>query len=282
MKTALLLAALLLAGCASERVQIRSVPPETPAADNAEAVKTEKTIAAATADQNESSVPPVLPADAPSMRTYDPWEPMNRFIYRFNARFDEAIFLPVANTYRRLPEPVQNGAHNFFFNLSEVDNVINFSLQGRFGFGVRSLGRFLINTTVGIGGLFDVASKVHLLPASTGFSDTLAKWGAHPGPYLVLPLLGPSTLRDGIGYLGDFGTSYAVNLGGLYSSDNSWLIGVGNSIDQRAAINFRYYSTGSAFEYETIRFLYVRKRLIEDQALHRDAVPEPSNAPAGQ
>ncbi len=280
---AIVLLAALLAGCASQRVEIRSVPPETPAADTAEAIKTKKTIAAVTADQNESAVPPVLPSDAPSMRTYDPWERMNRFTYRFNARFDEAIFLPVANAYRRLPDPVQGGVHNFFFNLSEVDNVINFALQGRVGFGARSLGRFLINSTIGIAGLFDVASRLHLAPAVTGFSDTLAKWGAHPGPYLVLPLLGPSTLRDGFGYLGDYATSYAVDMGGLYrGSNNSWMLGVVNSVDQRANIGFRYYSTGSAFEYETIRFLYVRKRLIEDQALHLDAVPAQGGQPAGQ
>ena len=75
--------------------------------------------------------PPVTAADAPSMRTYDPWERFNRFTYRFNARFDEAIFLPVANGYRRLPSPLRAGVHNFFGNLAEVDSVINYTLQGR-------------------------------------------------------------------------------------------------------------------------------------------------------
>ncbi len=272
-----------LGGCASGNVQIRSVPADTPAADKKAAIRNEQVVAAAQQDQNESAIPPVLPSDAPSMRTYDPWERMNRFVYRFNARFDEAIFLPVANVYRQLPTPVQKGVHNFFGNLSEVDSSINFTLQGRLGYTARSVGRFVINSTIGIAGLFDVAEKLHLPPAPTGFATTLAKWGMHPGPYLVLPILGPSTVRDGVGYLGDFGTSYAVDIGGLYSSRNSWMLGVANSVDQRANVNFRYYATGSPFEYETIRFLYVRKRLIEDDALRGTAPPErTSDTPAGQ
>lgn len=274
-----------LSGCAAGNVQIRSVPAETPAADTAAAIKTEQVIAEARQEQTESTAPPVLPSDAPSMRTYDPWERINRFTYRFNARFDEAIFLPVANAYRQLPAPVHGGIHNFFSNLSEVDSAINFTLQGRLGYTARSVGRFAINTTIGIGGLFDVATKLHIAPAVTGFATTLSKWGMHPGPYLVIPFLGPSTLRDGVGYLGDFATSYAVDMGGLYrNSSRSWMLGVTNAVDQRADIGFRYYSTGSAFEYETIRFLYVRKRLIEDEALHADAPVErpPANTPAGQ
>jgi phospholipid-binding lipoprotein MlaA len=273
-----------LAGCAAGNVRIRSVPAETPAADTAAAIKTEQVIAAAKQEQNEVNAPPVLPSDAPSMRTYDPWERMNRFTYRFNARFDEAFFLPVANTYRKLPAPVQGGVHNFFANLSEVDSAINFTLQGRLGYTAKSVGRFVINSTIGIAGLFDVASKLNLAPATTGFAGTLAKWGMHPGPFLVIPFLGPSTLRDGVGYLGDYATSYAVNVGDLYRGDYSYPLGVTNAVDQRANIGFRYYATGSAFEYETIRFLYVRKRLIEDEALHTDSDQPrpPKNAPAGQ
>jgi phospholipid-binding lipoprotein MlaA len=220
------------------------------------------------AAQNAAQAPPpVTPADAPSMRTYDPWERLNRFTYRFNARFDEAVFLPAANVYRRIPSPIRAGVHNFFGNLSEIDSVVNYTLQGRFKFGVRSLGRFIVNSTAGIGGLFDVAKKLKLPGAPTGLSTTLAKWGMHPGPYLVLPLLGPSTLRDGLGFFGDYATSYAVDVAKLYRGDVSWGLGVVNAVDQRANVNFRYYSSGSPFEYENIRFLYVRKALIEDEGL---------------
>jgi phospholipid-binding lipoprotein MlaA len=282
---AIILTITALAGCASGNVQIRRVPAETPAADTQAAIETQQALAEATSKGGVPSLAaPVVPADAPSMRTYDPWEPINRFTYRFNARFDEAIFLPVTNAYRNLPKPVQSGVHNFFGNLSEVDSTINFALQGRPAFGLRSAARFVINSTIGIGGLFDVASKLNLAPATTGVATTLAKWGMHPGPYLVLPLLGPSTLRDGVGYLGDFGMSYIVDIGGLYSgSSRSWMLGVVNAVDERAAIGFRYYATGSAFEYETIRFLYVRKRLIEDEALHKDIpVVRETQTPAGQ
>jgi phospholipid-binding lipoprotein MlaA len=218
------------------------------------------------------------------MSTYDPWERVNRFTYRFNARFDAAIFLPVANAYLRLPPALRAGVHNFFGNLAEVHSVINYALQFRLRLGARSLGRFLINSTIGIGGLFDVAKKLNLPGAPTGFSTTLAAWGMHPGPYLVIPLIGPSTLRDGVGLLGDYGASYGVDVAGFYRGNEGWYLGAADAVDERANISFRYYSSGSPFEYETVRFLYVRKRLIEDQALHKRAAPQPPDAatPAGK
>ena len=294
---------LVLAGCAMQEVQIHRLPPETPAASNAadiaRAQRAQVAAAAAAAgaaaiaigvqpaghaQPAEEAAPAIKPAEAPPMNTYVPWARLNRFTYRFNARFDEALFLPVANGYRRfLPSPVRSGIHNFFGNLAEVDSVINYTLQGRLGRGVRSLGRFVINSTIGIGGLFDVADRLHLPGAPTGFGTTLAKWGMHPGPYLVLPLLGPSTLREGIGLLADYGTSYAINLADLYRGDQSWGLPVANAVDQRSNIDFRYYSSGSPFEYETIRFLYVRKQLIEDAGLSKQKPPRPDpNSPAGE
>jgi phospholipid-binding lipoprotein MlaA len=132
---------------------------------------------------------------------------------------------------------------------------------------LRGIGRFVINSTIGIGGLIDVAAKLKLPAAPTGVSSTLAKWGMHPGPYLVIPVLGPSTLRDGLGFLGDYGILYGIDLGNLYRGNVSWGLGTVNAIDQRSNVSFRYYASGSPFEYENIRFLYVRKRLIEDQGV---------------
>jgi phospholipid-binding lipoprotein MlaA len=267
------------AGCASQRISIRSLPPENPAAEKEADVQSAAAFAAAVeasettgetgraAQGAQEVLPPVTAADAPSMYTYDPWERINRFTYRFNARFDEAVFLPASNAYRRVPSPIRSGVHNFFGNLSEVDRVINYGLQWRLKLGVRSLGRFVINSTLGIGGLFDVAARLNLPPAPTDLSATLAGWGMHPGPYLVIPLLGPSTLRDGLGFLGDYGIAYEVDIAGLYRGNVSWGLGTVNAVDQRSNVNFRYYSTGSPFEYENIRFLYVRKRLIEDEGL---------------
>jgi phospholipid-binding lipoprotein MlaA len=272
------LLAVALGGCVSQSISMHSLPSQNPAAENAAAVESAAAFAtaAATASAGETgqaeagtaqALPPVTPADAPSMRTYDPWERLNRFTYRFNARFDEAFFLPVSNSYRRLPSPIRSGVHNFFGNLSEVDSVINYALQWRLKSGARSLGRFVINSTVGLGGLFDVAAKWKLPGASTGLSTTLARWGMHPGPYLVIPVLGPATLRDGLGFIGDYGTSYGINIANLYRGNVSWGLDGVNGVDQRANISFRYYSTGSPFEYENIRFLYMRKRLIEDEGL---------------
>jgi phospholipid-binding lipoprotein MlaA len=289
-----------LAGCASESVSIRSVPAENPAAENAAAIESAAAFAAAAAtaaaaggSAGEAGQGPrdagkvkalLTAADAPSMYTYDPWERLNRFTYRFNARFDDAVFRRAANAYLRLPSPMRSGVHNFFGNLSEIDSVINYALQWRLKLGVRSLGRFVINSTVGVGGLFDVAARFKLPGAPTGLSATLGKWGMHPGPYLVIPFLGPSTLRDGLGFLGDYGASYGIDVAKLYRGNVSWGLGAVNAVDQRSNVSFRYYSTGSPFEYENIRFLYVRKRLIEDEGLHakdRRKKP-PADEPAGE
>lgn len=194
----------------------------------------------------------------------DPWEPLNRTIYRFNARFDEAILLPVARGYQRvLPSPIRTGINNFFSNLGELRNFVNHTLQGRPGRSLNSLGRFAINTTLGIGGIFDPATPIGLNPRPAGFGDTLMRWGTAPGPYLVLPLAGPSTLRDSGGLLLDSVLVYQADLGGLYQSDNAWALGATSAIDIRANTDFRYYASGSPFEYEMVRFLYSNKRMIE-------------------
>ena len=151
------LLAAALGGCASQSVSIRSLPPENPAAENAAAAESAAAFAAAAAGENEReaaadktaqeegrpALPPLTAADAPSMATYDPLERLNRFTYRFNARFDEAIYLPVANGYRRIPKPIRTGAHNFFANLTEINSAINYALQWRLKMGARSVGRFV-------------------------------------------------------------------------------------------------------------------------------------------
>jgi phospholipid-binding lipoprotein MlaA len=294
MRTALcaILTALGLSACATQNLSIRSLPPETPAADNAAAIENAAALAAArtaaaqdnVAGEAERGAVLLTAADAPSMYSYDPWERVNRFTYRFNARFDEAIFLPVADQYRRIPRPIRSGVHNFFANLDEVKTVVNYLLQLHPGAGAHSLGRFVINSTIGIGGLFDVAAKFHLNREATGLGTTLARWGMHPGPYLVIPILGPSTLRDGVGLLGDYGVSYVIDVAHLYRGYQAWALGVVDAVDLRANTDFRYYATGSPFEYETVRFLYVHRELIEDAALHATEHPpkQQPNEPAGR
>lgn len=278
---------LSLCGCAARDFTIRTLPSERPAAVRAAAIESAHSAEQGRSAEPSPSAEPLVPltsSDAPSMYTYDPWERFNRFTYRFNARFDEAVFLPAANGYRRLPSPLRVGIHNFFSNLSEVVSVVNYSLQLRPAGGARSLGRFVINSTVGLGGLLDVASRVRLKNPPTGFSETLSTWGVHPGPYFVMPILGPSTLRDGVGYFGDYGVSYGVDIAGCYRGYQSYALGTVNAVDTRANVDFRYYATGSPFEYEIIRFLYVHKRLIEDEALHGRGRPRAREAdvPAGR
>lgn len=127
----------------------------------------------------------------------DPWETFNRQTHAFNMTMDEYILHPIAQGYADyVPQPVQSGVDNFFSNLGEPGNMLNNFLQGKFKEGAVSIARFLINTTVGIAGLFDVASHMNLEYSPEDFGETLGTWGVGPGPYIVWPLLGPSTARD--------------------------------------------------------------------------------------
>jgi phospholipid-binding lipoprotein MlaA len=286
----LLGAALLLAGCATRDFSMRTLPPDTPAADNAAAIErvqlmqAEATAAAQrrAAGGTEDLGPPLTAADVPPMTTYDPWERLNRFTYRFNARFDDFIFLPAADTYRRFPAVLRSGVHNFFSNLSEVVSTLNYAAQLRPAPAVRSLGRFAINSTMGIGGLFDVATAAHIPGVPTGFAQTMSRYGVHPGPYLVTPLLGPSNLRDTSGFAADFMTDWGINLLDLYRGTVGWALTPLDAVDIRANTSFRYYSTGSPFEYDAVRFLFVRKTLIEDDAQRLWHVKPDPQRPAGQ
>ena len=132
---------------------------------------------------------------------YDPWEPMNRRIYNFNAIFDNYVFLPVVSGYEfMLPGFVRTGVTNFFNNLTEVTNLMNSLLQFKFVKAVNTFGRICINTTVGIGGLIDVATlNDGIERENEDFGQTLGFYGLGPGPYLVLPILGPSNVRDTAG-----------------------------------------------------------------------------------
>lgn len=128
----------------------------------------------------------------------DRLENLNRKVFYVNERLDHFALRPAAVTYRKLmPNPLERGVDNFFSNLDEVTNVFNDLLQGKFGQAAHDSGRFLLNTTLGLGGIFDVAERAGLEKSDgEDFGQTLAVWGVGEGPYLMLPLLGPSTLRD--------------------------------------------------------------------------------------
>ncbi|GIX21775.1 MAG: hypothetical protein KatS3mg121_0558 [Gammaproteobacteria bacterium] len=137
---------------------------------------------------------------------HDPWERFNRSVFAFNESLDRHVLEPVARGYRRVtPDAVETGIANVFANLGELRNTLNNLLQGKPGASLGSLGRFLVNGTLGLGGLFDVATPLGLERHDEDFGQTLGRWGIGPGPYLVLPLLGPSTLRDGGGRIADRG-----------------------------------------------------------------------------
>jgi phospholipid-binding lipoprotein MlaA len=129
----------------------------------------------------------------------DPLERYNRAMFSFNDSVDKAFVKPVATGYKKVvPQFARTGVTNFFSNLGDIWIGINNILQGKIGPGVSDFGRFAINTTVGIAGLFDVASEAGLQKHNEDFGLTLGRWGMGSGPYVVLPLLGPSDVRDGL------------------------------------------------------------------------------------
>lgn len=127
----------------------------------------------------------------------DPLESFNRAMFTFNDKLDRYFLKPVAKGYRAVvPSPARTGISNFFSNLHEPGVMVNDVLQGKFGHAASDLGRFLVNTTIGIYGLFDVATHFGLERHNEDFGQTLGKWGVGSGPYLVLPFFGPSNFRD--------------------------------------------------------------------------------------
>jgi phospholipid-binding lipoprotein MlaA len=130
----------------------------------------------------------------------DPWQGLNRAIFSFNTYVDKYTLKPLAKGYNLItPRFVRRGVSNVFSNLGEVTNLLNNLLQWQPRQAAKDTGRFLVNSTIGLAGLFDVAQHMGLKPSDgEDFGQTLAVWGVSDGPYLVLPFLGPSTLRDGL------------------------------------------------------------------------------------
>ena len=126
----------------------------------------------------------------------DPFEELNRISFEFNEQVDANFLKPVAATYSKCPRFIKKGVTNFFDNLEEIDTTVNQLLQGKPVNALNDLTRFVINSTVGLGGIFDVASPLGLPRHEEDFSQTLALWGVPSGPYIMLPLLGPSSVRD--------------------------------------------------------------------------------------
>jgi len=192
-------------------------------------------------------------------RDPDPWEGMNRSIDAFNTELDNYVLKPVAKGYQAVtPEPVDKGISNFFSNLDDVTVIINDLLQLKPIQATSDLARLVINSTVGILGFFDVAKLIGLEKHNEDFGQTLAFWGAPSGPYLVLPLFGPSTLRDGAGMiLVDWRTEpelYVTNRAERYS-----LYSI-NTIDTRADL---LYASNLVEKSSTDSYIFIREAYLQ-------------------
>ena len=146
----------------------------------------------------------LLSANALASEEDDPWESFNRPIFTFNDTVDTYALKPLAQGYQYVtPDPVEDGVTNFFGNLGDVKNLANDLLQGKFEEAGIDTARVLFNSTFGLLGIFDVASKMDLKRSDEDFGQTMGSWGLGSGPYVVLPLLGPSTVRDAFGKIPD-------------------------------------------------------------------------------
>ena len=195
---------------------------------------------------------------------YDPWEGMNRSTYIFNAKLDRYVMLPVVNGYQDyVPLFLRQGVDNFFSNIGSFNHTFNSALQLNGETTVNNGLRFISNTTIGIGGLFDVATGMGFPEIKEDFGQTLGYWGVDEGPYIVLPLLGPSNLRDTSGFVVDFAvTTWLTDDVFGMNGDGGWLVFyyIMTGVDARAKTSFQYYQSGSPFEYELIRWLYTSGR----------------------
>lgn len=199
---------------------------------------------------------------------YDPWESMNRSIYNFNAQLDSYVLIPVVDGYRAyIPKFLRQGIHNIYSNLTSVNHTVNSALQLKPQTTANNGMRLISNTTIGIGGLFDVATGMGFPEIKEDFGQVLGHWGVANGPYLVLPFFGPSNLRDTTGLVGDFFIA-DIYLDGLGmnggSNANTWVVFYYGlmGIDLRANTDFRYYDSLTPFEYDFIRMMYTAQRRI--------------------
>ncbi len=143
-------------------------------------------------------------AATPGRDPRDPLEPFNRSVSAFNSALDTALIKPAAQAYTKVvPRPVRAGVNNFFGNLGDISVMFNNLLQGKFDNAASDFGRLTMNSTFGIFGLVDVATELGIPKHDEDFGQTLGKWGIGPGPYLVLPLFGPTTTRDALGSIPD-------------------------------------------------------------------------------
>jgi len=202
-----------------------------------------------------------LKAEHTMMDAYDPLEPLNRRIYYFNYELDKWIGLPVSNSYKFFfPETARTGVKNFFTNLYEPVSAVNGILILDYKVFLTSVGRFLVNSTAGVAGLFDVATMIHLNEKKMTLDDTFAIYGMGPGPYLILPFLGPSNLRNLTARLTTFVLRAPLDPINVFTGElwEDMAVLTLHAVDTRSRIPFEAYSMGTPFEYEYVRMLYLK------------------------
>jgi phospholipid-binding lipoprotein MlaA len=199
-------------------------------------------------------------ATGPNANPQDPFEPMNRDIYKFNDALDRAVVKPVAKGYRAVvPAPGRTLVTNFFSNLDDVLVTLNDILQLKFRHAVSDFGRVLINSTVGALGLADAATAVGLEKHDEDFGQTLGYWGIGSGPYLMLPILGPSTVRDGIGLYVDSFPSMITQTRPIHLR-NQAIIAKGISNRSNLLEQEKLFDTAIIDRYSFLRDAYLQHR----------------------
>jgi phospholipid-binding lipoprotein MlaA len=190
----------------------------------------------------------------------DPYEGYNRAMYKFNDAVDTVVLKPVAKGYDAVvPDPISQGVSNFFSNLNDITVIINDLLQGKFAQAGRDTHRFVVNTTVGVGGIFDVASLSGLHKNNEDFGQTLGVWGAEPGAYIVLPFFGPRNVRDSFGLIGDILTDPVTYVD---HDETRWALIGTRVVDTRANLlkAEKVLDEAALDEYSYVRDAYMQRR----------------------
>lgn len=206
----------------------------------------------------------------------DPLEPYNRAMFTFNDKVDQVAFKPAARVYKKvLPDFAQTGVNNFFGNLSDAWTGVNNILQGKPKAGIGDFGRVALNSTVGLFGLVDVASGAGLEKHNEDFGQTLGKWGVPSGPYFVLPLLGPSTVRDTAALPLDIEMDPLEKVRPVHTRNTATVLRI---VDQRAALldASNLLEEAALDRYEFFRDGYLQRRLNQ---VHDGEVPEEADSP---
>ena len=201
----------------------------------------------------------------------DPFEPFNRAVYDFNEGFDKVVARPVAEVYRTvLPSPLRQGVRNFFSNLNDVLVALNNLLQGKFHAALNDFSRIVINTSIGLLGILDVASAAGIEKNDEDFGQTLGWWGIGDGPFIVLPFLGPSTGRDVVGRVGDYFTDPVGYVDPTRARNQLWGT---RAVNRRAELldASTILQTAALDPYEFVRDAYLQRR----RSLIHDGAPPP-------